>query len=89
LLLAAAATGVIGQAFDGQTRAGLAVFAAMLASFAGAIAGYESLMGFGELERLYASALRSLKLAEVDWDELAAEPETPEQVEKVESIFHT
>lgn len=89
LLLAAAAAGVIGQTTDGTARAAWAVAAAILASLAGAITAFESLIGFPQLEKLYSDGQHNLEEAEIDWD--AAKPDTDldAEIERVEGIFRS
>lgn len=88
LLLAAALAGVIGQ-LDGTPRAAWAVAAAILGSLAGAITGFESLIGFPQLEKLYTDAERNLDEAEIDWDAADPNADISAEIERVEAIFRS
>jgi SMODS and SLOG-associating 2TM effector domain 1 len=92
LLVLSALAGVIGTAANGTGRALAGVVAAVLASLAGAVTAFEGLVGFSQLQKLYADAEDNLAEAEIDWD--AAGPrgdiETIETlVDRVEGIFRT
>jgi hypothetical protein len=87
MLLAAAVVGVISQVADGPARAGWAVGAAVLGSLAGAVTGYEALIGFPQLEKLYSDAERNLEEAAIDWDEPHAR--IADEIERVEWIFRS
>jgi len=89
LLLAAAAAGVVGQVVEGTARAACAVVAAVLASLAGAVTAFESLIGFPQLEKLYSDAVRNLEEAEIDWDAVGPDAEITAEIERVESIFRS
>jgi conflict system pore-forming effector with SLATT domain len=87
LLLAAAAAGAVGQIVEGTARATCAVVAAVLASLAGAVTAFESLIGFPQLEKLYTDAVRNLEEAEIDWDAVEPDADVTAEIERVESIF--
>jgi SMODS and SLOG-associating 2TM effector domain 1 len=84
LLLASAFAGIASQAVAGTPRAIWAVVAAVLASLAGAVTAYESLVGFPQLQKLYDDAKINLEEAAIDWDEPV---DTAKQLERVEGIF--
>lgn len=87
LLVVAALCGVAGQVASGSARAAWSVAAAVLAALAAAITAYEALIGFPQLEKLYADAARNLEEARIDWEELDPEADPTAEVERVESIF--
>ncbi len=89
LLLLAAAAGVVGQFADGTGRAAWAVVAAVLASLAGAVTAYEALIGFPQLEKLFADAAHNLEEAEIDWDEAAGGAAEDREIDRVEQIFRS
>lgn len=89
LLLAAAAAGVIAQLFDGTARAGWGVAAAVLASLAGALTAFETLIGFPQLEKLFSDAARNLQEADIDWRDADPSADLTAEVERVEGIFRS
>ena len=89
LLILAAVAGVVAQAVSGTSRASLGVVAAVLAALAGALTGFEALIGFAQLHKLYNDASLNLAKVALDWD--AAEPGSglSAGIEGVEKIFQT
>ena len=86
-LLAAAASGLIAQIFDGTPRAAWGIAAAVLGSLAGALTAYDSLIGFPQLEKLYSDAERNLEEAAIDWD--LPEADLAAELDRVEWIFRS
>lgn len=68
LLASAAIAAAIGQLFSGTGRAGLSVLAALLVTLAGAVTGYESLIGFSQLAEVYGDVAAALAAAQINWD---------------------
>jgi SMODS and SLOG-associating 2TM effector domain 1 len=89
LLLLAALAGVAAQFTSGTGRAGCGVVASILAALAGAVTGYESLIGFPTLHKLYGDAALSLAAAAVDWDAAHSDAEIETGIERVEQILRT
>ena len=88
LLVLAAAAGVAGQFWTSQTAL-LGVAAALLAALAGALTGYEALMGFEQVGKLYADAELSVAEAELNWQEVTVQGDLGAEVERSELIFRT
>lgn len=90
LLLAAAVAGGSGPFVPDDTpRAALGVAAAVLGALAAAVTAYETLIGFPQLEKLYADAARNLKEAAIDWREADPEGDLTAEVERVEDVFRS
>ncbi len=89
LLVLAAVCGGIGLGFDQQVRAGLGVAAAVFGGLAAAITGFESLIGFARLEKLYSDAVNNLTRAKIDWIGLEDDADDAAEVARVEEIFQT
>jgi SMODS and SLOG-associating 2TM effector domain 1 len=90
LLLAAALAGGMGPFVPSDTvRAALGVTGAVFAALAAAITGYEILIGFPQLEKLYADAARNLNEAAIDWREADPEGDLTAEVERVEDVFRS
>lgn len=87
LLLGAAIAGFLTPLFEGSGRAAWAVVAAVLASLAGVVTAYESLIGFPQLEKLYGDAETNLEEAAADWDQ--PEADLAAEIERVEMIFRS
>jgi hypothetical protein len=68
LLLSAAIAALTGQLFSGTGRAGLSVLAALFVTVAGSVTGYESLIGFSQLAKVYGDAAVALETAQITWD---------------------
>ncbi|CAA9445793.1 MAG: hypothetical protein AVDCRST_MAG66-4593 [uncultured Pseudonocardia sp.] len=88
LLVGAALTGIVGQLTPVEVRGGLAVLGAVLGALASAVTGFEALIGFAKLEKLYGDAARNLAEAATDWDVAGPEDLAPE-IDRVEEIFRT
>ena len=88
LLVLAAAVGVAAQFWSSQTAL-LGVVAALLAALAGALTGYEALIGFEQVGKLYADAELSVADAELNWQGATAEGDLGAEVERSELIFRT
>ena len=89
LLFMAAIAGGIGAFVPEGWRVGLGVAAALLGAFAAAVTAYETLIGFSQLEKLYADALRNLEEAALDWRDLDPAADPTAEVERVESVFRS
>jgi len=87
LLLGAAAAGIFGQATTGTARAVWAVVGAFCAALAGAVTGYETLVGFPQLEKLYRDTARNLEQARDDWMDVDPRTTDATEVERVEDVF--
>jgi hypothetical protein len=87
LLTLAATSGALGQTLDNTGRALTGGLAAALAALAGAITAFEALMGFPELNKLYADFELNLGEAEVDWDSADPEGDLSAEVDRVEAVF--
>ena len=87
LLFAAAAAGAVAQLASGTGRAAWAVAGAVLGALAAAVTGYESIIGFGKLEKLYGDAAHNLAEAELDWDTKDPEGDLTPGYERVETIL--
>lgn len=85
LLFAAAAAAAVGQAVSPTARAAWSIASAVLAALAAAVTAFETLIGFPQLEKLYADAARNLEEAEIDW-RVAAPEDLPAEVERVEIV---
>jgi len=88
LLFMAALAGGVG-AFAAGGRAALGVAAALLGALAAAVTAYETLIGFSQLEKLYADAVHNLEEAALDWRDLDPAADPTEEVERVESVFRS
>jgi hypothetical protein len=87
LLGLAALASIVGQ-FTGPTvRGALAVAAALLAALAVAVTGFEALIGFPQLTKLYTDAARNLAVAEINWTTRAADADPEGDLYRVEEIF--
>jgi hypothetical protein len=87
LLVIAALAGAAGQ-FTGPTaRGALAVVAAVSGALAAAVTGFEALIGFPQLSKLYTDAACSLAEAEIDWTARTPDAELGGDVDRVEEIF--
>jgi hypothetical protein len=87
LLVLAALAGVAGQ-FTGPTARGvLAVVAAVLGALAAAVTGFEALIGFPQLSKLYSDAACNLAEAEIDWTNRTRDADLGPDVDRVEEIF--
>jgi hypothetical protein len=89
LLVLAAVCGGVGLGFDERVRAGLGVAAAVFGGLAAAVTGFESLIGFARLEKLYSDAASNLMKAKIDWLDLAVDADEAAEVARVEEIFQT
>jgi SMODS and SLOG-associating 2TM effector domain 1 len=89
LLLAAAVAGGLGPFVSDTARASLGVAGAVLGALAAAVTAYETLIGFPQLEKLYADAARNLKEAAIDWREAEPEGDLTAEVERVEDVFRS
>lgn len=89
LLLGAATAGGVGQFVPDRVRAILGVVGAVLGALAAAVTAYETLIGFPQLEKLYADAARNLKEAAIDWKEADPEGDLTAEVERVEDVFRS
>jgi hypothetical protein len=87
LLFGAGIAGVIGQITSGTQRAAWAIVGAVLAALAGAITGYDALMRFDQLGKVYADIEASLRRAEIEWDTAGPVGNLGAQVEHVEEIL--
>ncbi|MEO8828911.1 SLATT domain-containing protein [Lapillicoccus sp.] len=87
LLLAAAVTGIVSQTTSDTARAAWAVVGAVLASLAGSVTAYDSLIGFPQLEKLYTDAEQNLQEAAADWGEPATS--VADEINRVEWIFRS
>lgn len=89
LLVLAGVCGIIGQILDDAGRAGSGVASAVLAGLAAAVTGFETLIGFSRLEKLYADAALNLREAALDWDALDPQADLTAEVRRVEDVFRT
>jgi hypothetical protein len=89
LLLGAAAAGIVGQGTTGTARAVWAVVGALCAALAGAVTGYETLVGFPQLEKLYRDTVRNLEEARADWKDVDPRTTDAAEVERVEDVFRS
>lgn len=89
LLIAAALVSVGAQFTFGTSRAGCGVAAALLAALAGAVAAFDGLIGFPQLQKLYSDAALNLAEAGIDWDSATAGGDEPADIERVEKITRT
>ena len=89
LLLGAAAAGVVTQSTNGTARAAWAVAGALLAALAAAVTAFETLIGFPQLEKLYADAARNLEEAKVDWEDVDPATVPAAEIARVEDVFRS
>jgi len=89
LLILAAAAGAGGQFASGTSRSGLGVAAALLGALAGAVTAFEALIGFPQLEKLYADAAFNMARAGIEWDVAADDGNLAGDIETVEQIMRT
>lgn len=89
LLIAAALVSVGAQFTAGTSRAGCGVAAALLAALAGAVAAFDALIGFPQLQKLYSDAALNLAEAGIDWDSAPADGDESPGIERVEKIMRT
>jgi hypothetical protein len=88
LLAAATLTGVVAVLTAGTARALMGVAGALLAALAAAVTGYESLMAFGQLAKLYEDAAANLRLAAAGSAEPAwSSARFGRRVDRVERVF--
>jgi hypothetical protein len=87
LLVVSAFAGALGQLTEGTVRAGLAVLAAVLATLAASVTGFESLIGFPRLSKLYTDAARNLARADVDWVAAGPQLDPTERIDQIEEIL--
>lgn len=87
LLMIAGVCGVAGQAVEGTTRAGWSVGAAVLGGVAAALIGYEALIGFSRLAKLYGDVARNLAEAELDWDDSSPPADVAAEMHRVEEVL--
>jgi hypothetical protein len=89
LLWVAAVCGVVGVAPVGEaTRSVLGLSAALLAALATVVTGFETLVDFDAVRKLYDDAAANLDLVDIDWD-AASSAELPELVERVEGVLES
>ncbi|MEV0199764.1 SLATT domain-containing protein [Nonomuraea sp. NPDC050691] len=89
LLFLSALAGVAGQFAAGTGRAACGVAAAVLAALAGAMTGFEALIGFAQLEKLYGDAALNLDAAAIDWDAAGPGADVTAEMDRIEQIFRT
>lgn len=89
LLMLAGVCGVAGQAVEGAARAGWSVGAAVLGGIAAAVIGYEELVGFSRLSKLYGDVARNLAEAELDWDDVGQATKVAAEMHRVEEVLRT
>jgi len=89
LLLGAAVAGGVGPFVPDRVRAVLGVVGAVLGALAAAVTASETLLGFPQLEKLYADAARNLKEAAIDWREADPNGDLTTEVERVEDVFRS
>lgn len=89
LLFLAAACGGGGAFLGADVRAWLGVVSAVLAGLAAALTGFESMMGFARLEKLYSDTIANLDEARIDWRFPDAQADGAAEVARVEEIFQT
>jgi hypothetical protein len=87
LLMIAGVCAVAGQAVEGAARAGWSVGAAVLGGLAAAVIGYEALVGFSRLSKLYADVARNLAEAELDWDDRGSSADVAAEMHRVEEVL--
>jgi hypothetical protein len=87
LLMIAGVCAVAGQAVEGAARAGWSVGAAVLGGLAAAVIGYEALIGFSRLSKLYGDVARNLAEAELDWDETGSPGDITAEMHRVEEVL--
>ncbi|MCV2489833.1 SLATT domain-containing protein [Geodermatophilus sp. YIM 151500] len=87
LLVLAALASVAGQLTGPTVRGALAVVAAVLGALAVAVTGFEALIGFPHLTKLYTDAARNLAEAEIDWTTRTPDADLEHDVDRVEEIF--
>ncbi|MFN8082072.1 MAG: SLATT domain-containing protein [Kineosporiaceae bacterium] len=89
LLWVAALCGVAGAAPVGATaRTALGLSAALMAALATVVTGYDTLIDFDAVRKLYDDAAANLDQADIDWDAAGA-ADLPELVERVEDVLET
>jgi hypothetical protein len=87
LLVLAALAALAGQ-FTGPTVRGLlAVMSAVLGALAVALTGFEALIGFPHLTKLYTDAACNLAQSEIDWTTRPPDAHLGRYVDRVEEIF--
>jgi len=87
LLMIAGVCGVVGQTVEGPARAGWSVGAAVLGGVAAALIGFEALIGFSRLSKLYADVARNLAEADLDWDDPNSTATTAAEMHRVEEVL--
>lgn len=87
LLMIAGVCGVAGQAVEGAARAGWSVGAAVLGGIAAAVIGYEALVGFSRLAKLYGDVARNLAEAELDWNDSSPPADVAAEMHRVEEVL--
>jgi hypothetical protein len=88
LLVTAALAGVGAQFTYGTARAGCGVIAALLAALAGAVTGFDALIGFALLQKLYYDAALNLEGSTILWDQHSAgKAVSAEEIAGVEMIM--
>jgi hypothetical protein len=87
LLVLAAIASIAGQFAGPTVRGTFAVAAAVLGALAVAVTGFESLIGFPQLAKLYTDAARNLAVADINWTTRAADGDLESDVDRVEEIF--
>ena len=85
LLLLAALCGVAGAATVPEARVVLGIAGGLLGALAGAVTGFEALIGFEQLAKLYGDAGVNLELAAIGWVDSDADLAT--DVARVETVF--
>lgn len=88
-LMIAGVCGVAGQAVEGTARAGWSVGAAVLGGLAAAVIGYEALIGFSRLSKLYGDVARNLAEAELDWDDTSPPADIAAEMHRVEEVLRS
>ncbi|MBK8076887.1 MAG: SLATT domain-containing protein [Kineosporiaceae bacterium] len=89
LLWVAAICGVLGAAPVGPAaRTALGLTAALLAALATVIAGFDTLIDFDTVRKLYDDAAGNLDQADIDWDG-ASSTDLPELIDRVEDVLET
>jgi len=87
LLMLAGVCGVAGQAVEGAARAGWSVGAAVLGGLAAAVIGYDALVGFSRLSKLYGDVAHNLAEVELDWDRARSPAELAAEMHRVEETL--
>ncbi|MGY1683281.1 SLATT domain-containing protein [Geodermatophilus sp. SYSU D01176] len=87
LLVLAALASVAGQFTAPTVRGALAVIAAVLGALAVAVTGFEALIGFPHLTKLYTDAARNVAEAQIDWTTRTPDADLERDVDRVEQIF--